>query len=52
MAGKGYVEWLHRGITVCIALVDGHPGTKRFETFNVVKLPVQPQDNMGSVLVK
>ena len=32
-----YVEWLLRdhfyGLPWCIALVDGHPGTKRLETF-------------------
>jgi hypothetical protein len=30
--GLDYVEWLHGVISmavVCIALVDGHPGTKR-----------------------
>ena len=27
--GLVYVEWLHRGYTVCITLVDGHPELKR-----------------------
>jgi hypothetical protein len=48
---SGYTGAIHMAVA-CISLVDGHPGAKRFETFNVVKLPVQPQDNMGSVLVK
>ena len=34
-----------------IALVDGHPGTKRLEIFQVEKLPVQPLGIMGSAVI-
>jgi hypothetical protein len=59
-----YVEWLPRTTQLAVnpgfvwwfspggALVDGHPGTKRLPyipCFN--ELPVQPYDNMGSVLI-
>ena len=37
--------------TLCISLVDGHPGTKRFEMSNVEKLQVQPLGNMGSAMI-
>ena len=38
-------------LTLCISLVDGHPGTKRFEMSNVEKLQVQPLGNMGSAMI-
>ena len=34
-----------------ISLVDGHPGTKRFEMSNVEKLQVQPLGIMGSAWI-
>ena len=37
--------------TLCISLVDGHPGTKGFEMSNVEKLQVQPLGNMGSAWI-
>ena len=39
------------GLDLCISLVDGHPGTKRFEMSNVEKLQVQPLGNMGSAMI-
>ena len=34
-----------------VSLVDGHPGTKRFEMSNVEKLQVQPLGIMGSAWI-
>ena len=51
MEGMVCVEWLPRGYTWCISLVDGHPGTKRFEMSNVEKLQVQPHGIMGSAWI-
>ena len=55
MEGLVCVEWLLRahfnGLPWCITLVDGHPGTKRFEMSNVEKLQVQPLGNMGSAWI-
>ena len=39
------------GLGLCISLVDGHPGTKRFEMSNVEKLQVQPLGIMGSAWI-
>ena len=48
-------EWLSgsqcHGLGLCISLVDGHPGTKRFEMSNVEKLQVQPLGIMGSTWI-
>jgi hypothetical protein len=60
-----YVEWLPRATHLAInpglvwwfspggTLVDGHPGTKRLICLPCLRvLPVQPYDNMGSVLIE
>jgi hypothetical protein len=60
-----YVEWLSRTTHMAInpgfvwlsspggTLVDGHPGTKRLPCLPCFsELPVQPYDNMGSVLIE
>ena len=48
------VEWLHKAMlmpTLCITLVESHPGTKRFEMSNVEKIQVQPLGIMGSAWI-
>ena len=44
---QGPCLWL----TLCISLVDCHPGTKRFEMSDVEKLLVQPHGIMGSAWI-
>jgi hypothetical protein len=59
-----YVEWLPRATHLAVnpglvwwfspggTLVDGHPGTKRLPCLPCFsELPLQPYENMGSVLI-
>ena len=47
---SGHASPVYWGI-LDVSLVDGHPGTKRFEMSNVEKLQVQPLGIMGSAWI-